>query len=246
MDSKRPTYPELLKFFYGNFPDLSLSAHSIGLAIIHKSNELYYPASFRMSNKELSMLSKVRESNIGRSRQVLLEHAIIDGVPFFTYISAGRKRAGLYKINFTLTSDRLHLDFTLASLSLQNTPQNDNDHNELTNEPTNSNCVDAPLEGESPSDATKLKKLAEERWRLKVKLSDSDCRWILEYTADVWPVPKPGKEWTVETDKTPMDFWEEVIRSMSPDGKSTTAGSIRKYGEKMWLDWKREHIQFLW
>ncbi|MCK5612505.1 hypothetical protein KAR91_62105, partial [Candidatus Pacearchaeota archaeon] len=63
----RPSYPEILNFYYrGNFPSiLGGQANSVAHAIIFKSNSLYFPDSFRMANAELCRLSGV-EFNIGR------------------------------------------------------------------------------------------------------------------------------------------------------------------------------------
>jgi len=115
------TYPELLNFFYDcNFPcHLRGNAVAIAHAIMQKWNRLIRPSQFEMSNKELSYMSGV-ELNIGRSRQQLLGIAKIDGIPLFTYISKGQRKARIYKINITLISDKYQNNITLVSLSAHN------------------------------------------------------------------------------------------------------------------------------
>jgi len=141
-----PNYPDMLKFFYRyNFPaDLGAPATSVALAIIHKSNELIWPPSFKMSNMELSNLSGEKLSNIGRSRQKVLERCKVDGVPVFTYTDGEQRRCGTYKINFHITSTQLQDNFNETSTQLQNTPVIDNDHNE-----TNPNLIKKGFEKKS-------------------------------------------------------------------------------------------------
>ena len=116
----RPTYPELLKLFYKHsFPDrLGAPASAVAQAIIYKSNDLWFPSEFAMSNKELSHLSGEKLSNIGRTRQKVLDTCTVDGQPLFIYVNGRQRKAGIYKINFNLTSTKL-----------QNPPEIDNDLN---------------------------------------------------------------------------------------------------------------------
>jgi len=148
-----PNYPDLLKFFYRhNFPsDLGSPATSVALAIIYKSNELIWPPKFKMSNTELSNLSGERLSNIGRTRQKVLDRCEVGGVPLFTYVDNGNRRAGTYIINFNLASTYSQLNVNLTSNSSQNTPLIDNDHN-LTQP------------NETTTDAETLVNLMQEKW----------------------------------------------------------------------------------
>lgn len=99
----RPTYPELLNFYYrSGFPSiLKASANSVAHGIMFKWNQLYMPDVFRMSNVELSYLSGI-DSHIGRSRQKVIDECKINETPLFSYVSNGRQRAGTYRINCTL------------------------------------------------------------------------------------------------------------------------------------------------
>ena len=98
-----PTYLDVLNFYYKRgFPSiLGEKANSMALGIIHKWNDLVRPAEFRMSNSELQGLSGAT-SHVGRTRQKILDECKIAGVPLFTYVSNGTKRAGTYKINTNL------------------------------------------------------------------------------------------------------------------------------------------------
>jgi len=127
----RPTYPQLLKLFYKHsFPDqLGAPASAVAQAIIYKSNELWFPAEFTMSNKELSQLSGEKLSNIGRTRQKVLDTCIVDGQPLFIYVNGAQRRAGVYKINFNSASTQLQDNFNSTSNSRQKQPEIDNDHN---------------------------------------------------------------------------------------------------------------------
>ena len=144
----RPTYPELLKLFYKHsFPDkLGAPASAVAQAIIYKSNELWFPAEFAMSNKELSQLSGEKLSNIGRTRQKVLETCLIGKQPLFIYVNGVQRKAGMYKINFNLTSTELQDDFKMTSNSRQKHPEIDNDPNlTLPNETKLNNKPSAPL-----------------------------------------------------------------------------------------------------
>ena len=127
----RPTYPELLKLFYRHsFPDqLGAPAAAVAHAIIYKSNDLFFPASFKMSNTELAQLSGERLANIGRTRQKVMDTCIIDGSPLFVYTSNGRHKSGSYMINFNLCSG-------LTSTSRQKQGKIDKDPNPTLPNPT--------------------------------------------------------------------------------------------------------------
>ncbi|MHA2163506.1 MAG: hypothetical protein ACXABF_13880 [Candidatus Thorarchaeota archaeon] len=113
-----------------NFPsDLGASATSVALAIIYKSNELIWPPDFKMSNLELANLSGERLSNIGRSRQKVLDRCKIGGVPLFTYVDNRQRRAGTYLINFNLASTYIQTVFNLHSNNDQKGGVFDNDPN---------------------------------------------------------------------------------------------------------------------
>lgn len=136
----RPTYPELLKLFYKHsFPDkLGAPGSAVAQAIIYKSNELWFPAEFAMSNRELAQLSGEKQANIGRTRQKVLDTCIVDGKPMFMYVSNGKHKAGKYILNFNLCSG-------LTSTYRQKQGKIDNDLNSTkqneTNPPTPLNKV---------------------------------------------------------------------------------------------------------
>jgi len=141
-NERPPTYPELLKFFYkqGFQHILSASAQCVALAIIHKANELIFPDSFRMSNTELAQISGRSISNIGRLRQQVLTEVVVNETPVFTYASRGQRKAGIYRINFTITSLKLQKNFSLTSEKL---PEG-RDHN-ITKQQQNKNSPYSPI-----------------------------------------------------------------------------------------------------
>lgn len=129
--SDRPTYPELLKLFYKHsFPDkLGAPGSAVAQAIIYKSNDLWFPADFTMSNRELSQLSGEKLTNIGRTRQKVVDTCIVDGKPMFIYVSNGKHKAGKYILNFNLCSG-------LTSTYHQKQGKIDNDPNSTLHNPT--------------------------------------------------------------------------------------------------------------
>jgi hypothetical protein len=137
--SDRPTYPELLKLFYKHsFPDqLGAIGSAVAQAIIYKANELYFPSEFKMSNVELSHLSGEDVSNIGRSRQNVLDICLIDGIPLFTYIGNKKRKAGTYIINYSLTSSWRQDNVNEASSGRQKEGVFDNDPNSTLPNETN-------------------------------------------------------------------------------------------------------------
>lgn len=149
----RPTYPELLKLFYKHsFPDqLGAPASSVAQAIIYKANDLYFPADWKMSNVELSLLSGEDVSNIGRTRQKVLDVCKIDGVPMFTYVGNKKRKAGKYIINYSLTSTWRQDSVNESSNSRQKEGEIDNDpnstlRNETKHPPTPLNDITTGIE----------------------------------------------------------------------------------------------------
>lgn len=116
-----------------------------------------------MSNKELSHLSGVKLSNLGRTRQKVLDTCEVDGTPLFIYVSQGRHRAGKYMINFNLTSS-----------SRQKPPENDNDLNiTKQNEEERSSSSSIVNTGSTGKDnevvlkeVDDLLKIMQEKWKL--------------------------------------------------------------------------------
>lgn len=102
-DLSEPTLIDVFNFFFrSGFPSMiGDKATAVGLAIIFKWNSLMRPADFRMANSELESLSGC-DSHLGRTRQKILDDCKIGGVPLFTYVSNGTRRAGTYRINTNL------------------------------------------------------------------------------------------------------------------------------------------------
>jgi len=153
--SDRPTYPELLKLFYKHsFPDqLGAAGSSVAQAIIYKANELYFPADFVMSNVELSHLSGVDVSNVGRTRQKVCEICVVDGKWLFHYVGNDKRKAGKYIIDYRLPSLWRQDSVSVTSNSRQKDPLIDNDPNSTL-----------PNVTKTTTDAGDLQNMMQEKW----------------------------------------------------------------------------------
>lgn len=172
--SDRPTYPELLKLFYKySFPDqLGAAGSSLAQAIIYKANDLYFPADFKMSNVELSHLSGVDVSNVGRVRQRVCEICVIDGKWLFHYVGNDKRKAGKYIIDYRLPSLWRQDSVSLTSNSRQIDPLIDNDPNSTLLNTT--------------SEAMSLVKLMQEKWPHPNPPSESRIQHMIDrYTLSV-------------------------------------------------------------
>lgn len=236
-NNRQVNYPELLNFFYDcHFPcRLKGNAVAIAHAIMQKWNRLIRPPKFEMSNKELSYLSGV-DSHVGRSRQQLLDIAKVNGNPLFIYISQGHKKAGIYKINTTILPVSSQYPATIQPLSglFGNDPKEKESKGKKEEE-----VVDAKPGDFDQQWISEIQKLAQDWWGGHVKLSITAVNRMFYFTQKEWPP-------TGQSEKNPLEFWREVIESMSPDQKDTHAGSILKYGKKMWDDWRKKNIQVFW
>lgn len=220
--SDRPTYPELLKLFYKHsFPDqLGDSCSSMAQAIIYKSNELWFPAEFTMSNKELSQLSGVKLTNIRRIRQKLLAGCKIDKIPLFTYVSGGTQKAGTYKINFTLgtTLARVYVQKQPDSAhdpntTLQNTTKTDQSLNTTFNVVTTGKGEKTEL-----SDDVILIKYLKTKWELPSdppisRVNDLIYKYSLQVCKDAVDKSEPkAKTW-----RGILNYVEKVAKTFSAD-----------------------------
>lgn len=146
-DLSEPTLIDVFNFFFrSGFPSIiGDKATAVGLAIIFKWNSLMRPADFRMANSELESLSGC-DSHLGRTRQKILDDCKIGGVPLFTYVSNGTRRAGTYRINTNLLPN---YDQIMTKLT-PNYGHIGNDLREETEEETEKDPPDYPIDGYIP------------------------------------------------------------------------------------------------
>lgn len=228
----RPTYPELLKLFYKHsFPDqLGAVASSVAQAIIYKANDLYFPADWQMSNVELSHLSGVDVSNIGRSRQKVCEICKVDGIPLFTYVGNDKRKAGKYIINYSLPSRWRQDSVKVTSSSRQKDPEIDNDPNlTLPNETKQTKQEQfSPLAGDSEKpEADQFISLLMLRFKLPTMPAYGMVNnMIHKYTLEACVA-------AMESSKPTSNTWSGILAYISKVAAGISAQSRGVSGEKL-------------